>query len=69
MALLNQHICTFLNEPFLCHAAISTNIKCAGSFDLFFVLNQPNLTFFRYKEMIATGISMKFTICGRNYYS
>ena len=43
MALSNQHICTCLTEPFLCHTAISTKTKCAGSIDLFFALNQAML--------------------------
>ena len=43
MALRNQHICTGSNETFLCHTAISTKIKCAGSFDLFLALNQAKL--------------------------
>ena len=43
MALPNQHISTGSNEPFLCHTAISTKIKCAGSFDLFLALNQAKL--------------------------
>ena len=65
MALSNQHICTGSTEPFLCHTAISTKIKCAGLFHYF----KPNLTFFRYKGMITIWISIKFTICGQNYYN
>ena len=64
MALMNQHICTGLAEPFLCQTAISFKIKCAGTFDLFFVLNQAKLNIFRCKEMITIKMSMKFTICG-----
>ena len=43
MALPNQHICTGSTEPFLCHNAISTKIKSAGSFHLFLALNQAKL--------------------------
>ena len=43
MALANLHICTGLTELSLCQTAISTKIKCAGSFDLFFTLNQVKL--------------------------
>ena len=40
MALENLHICTGSTERSLCHSEKSTKIKCAGSFDLFFALNQ-----------------------------
>ena len=43
MALANRHICTFSTEPLLCYTAISTKIKCAGSFDFFLALNQAKL--------------------------
>ena len=43
MALAKLHICTGLTEPSLCHTVISTKIKCAGLFDLFFTLNQAKL--------------------------
>ena len=43
MALPNQYICTGSTEPFLCYTAISNKIKNAGSFDLFFALNQAKL--------------------------
>ena len=43
MALANIHNCTGSTEPSLCHIAISTKIKCAGLFDLFFTLNQAKL--------------------------
>ena len=39
IAQTNQYICTGLIEPFLCSTAISTKIKCAGSFALFLALN------------------------------
>ena len=34
------HICTGSTVPLLCHTAISTKYKCAGSFDLFLAFNQ-----------------------------
>ena len=43
MALQNLHICTGSTLPSLRHRAISTETKCAGSFGIFFALNQPKL--------------------------
>ena len=40
MALANLHISTCSTEPSICHTAISTKIKCSGSFYFFFTLNQ-----------------------------
>ena len=37
------HIYTCLTQPSLCRTAISTKIKYAGLFDLFFTLNPANL--------------------------
>ena len=42
-ALLKQYSCIGSTEPFLCHTAISTKLKCAGSFDLVLALNQAKL--------------------------
>ena len=43
MTLANLHICTSSTEPSLCHTVISTKIKYAGLFYLFFTLNQAKL--------------------------
>ena len=43
MTLVNIHICTGSTEPSLYHTVISTKIKYAGLFDLFFKLNQAKL--------------------------
>ena len=40
MTLENLHICTCSTEPSLRHTVISTKIKYAGLFYLFFTLNQ-----------------------------
>ena len=43
MTLANLHNYTCLTESSLCHTKISTQIKYAGVFDLFFTLNQAKL--------------------------
>ena len=43
MTLTNLHKFTCLTEPSLCHTEISSKIKYAGLFDLFFSLNQAKL--------------------------